>query len=553
MAITIRSDIDVVEDDDRDYGKIVGRNRVKAKVNYNKRTQVFDATHDGAGNRLPYMYRSFISFTYGGRYIEDFGLIAITENNSLNRNLSANFEDIVTSPAVSDGQFYWGTHYQNNQLSLTLFTDYISQKDLDDFKSWFRPGVERELILAENPFRGIMARVGTVSTMEMLPDEEKVEFMVAGNAHRTSITSYKGSIHITFTMDDPFWYSLANVLDYQQNGNTGANVWKSANGDNETILYNSMDKYSSDSFDALKVIYEDRIPILAMFDHADTDSNVSRGDGNIKADTTAENPLAQVGGENQTAEYNAQRAHIAGYTNGQNWYGYVGLYFNTNAHGFPRIQSGISNRRYLYYAGTAPCYPTIEFTIQGTTFSGLSGYISCIGNEYSSPSQPYSEIIIEGEEKHILKLTTPSIWTGYNQAYYILSRGLSGVELDEALRDGVHHKIARDIAFRNKSAGSFSSAFGSWASATSWEITINCKTGTTKLKYCDTRSGSVWIEENAGDMIRSNYLKITERNIFTDEGWIGYWDTNKKYSQIVYHTLNVPIDNVRLEYRYMYL
>ena len=36
-------------------------------------TQVYDATHRGDGKRLPYMNRSFISFSFGGKYIEDFG------------------------------------------------------------------------------------------------------------------------------------------------------------------------------------------------------------------------------------------------------------------------------------------------------------------------------------------------------------------------------------------------------------------------------------------------------------------------------------------------
>jgi len=31
------------------------------------------------------MWRSFISFTYGGKHIEDFNLIATTSGNSLNR------------------------------------------------------------------------------------------------------------------------------------------------------------------------------------------------------------------------------------------------------------------------------------------------------------------------------------------------------------------------------------------------------------------------------------------------------------------------------------
>jgi len=41
------------------------------------------ATHNGAGDRLPLMNRSFISFSYGGKPIEDFGLIAITDGDAI--------------------------------------------------------------------------------------------------------------------------------------------------------------------------------------------------------------------------------------------------------------------------------------------------------------------------------------------------------------------------------------------------------------------------------------------------------------------------------------
>jgi len=74
------------------------------------------------------MQRSFISFTFGGKNIEDFGLIAITENNSMDRALYADFNDLVSTSDVLDGSFYWNTHYRNNTLDLILCTDEITEK-----------------------------------------------------------------------------------------------------------------------------------------------------------------------------------------------------------------------------------------------------------------------------------------------------------------------------------------------------------------------------------------------------------------------------------------
>jgi len=46
--------------------------------------QVYMATHKGE-QKLPFMNRSFMSFSFGGKDIEDFNLIATIENNRLDR------------------------------------------------------------------------------------------------------------------------------------------------------------------------------------------------------------------------------------------------------------------------------------------------------------------------------------------------------------------------------------------------------------------------------------------------------------------------------------
>ena len=90
-----------------------------------KRSQVWYATHDGKGRPLPFMNRSFISFTYGGKKIEDFDLIATIDGDRLNRKAYAVFDDIVTTYDNLDGQHYWATHYKANEMDFTLSTDGI--------------------------------------------------------------------------------------------------------------------------------------------------------------------------------------------------------------------------------------------------------------------------------------------------------------------------------------------------------------------------------------------------------------------------------------------
>jgi len=66
-------------------------------------TQVYLATHDGADKRLPHRERSFISFTYGGKHIEDFNLIATLKGDRMERGLYGEFADNVSTYDVING------------------------------------------------------------------------------------------------------------------------------------------------------------------------------------------------------------------------------------------------------------------------------------------------------------------------------------------------------------------------------------------------------------------------------------------------------------------
>lgn len=236
-------------------------------------TQVYKATHDGI-ERLSYMNRSFISFSYGSKknssgtevpvFIEDFNLIATTSGDRMQRDAYASFEDLTSTYDTIPGQFYWGTYFHTNSLNFTLVSDGITQRELDDFKKWFRAGSIRELILAEHPNRAILARIANPPRLNLLPFEEKVKvpFIVGGNVegeeateitYETSTTLYRGEIELEFVMDEPFWYAKQNILGHQ-NTTQGyyEEQWIDANGKLTSI---------KESEDALKIIYEDHIPL----------------------------------------------------------------------------------------------------------------------------------------------------------------------------------------------------------------------------------------------------------------------------------------------------
>ena len=59
--------------------------------------------------------------------------------------------------------------------------------------------------------------------------------------------------------------------------------------------------------------------------------------------------------------------------------------------------------------------------------------------------------------------------------------------------------------------------------------------------------------EDAGDMIRSNYLIIEDRNYPSPDGYIECWaEKHPEYSHRIYHDVENGLTNVLLKYKFMY-
>lgn len=177
--------------------------------------QVQSATKNGQGDSLSILNRQFISFSYGGRNIEDFDLLVVFSNDRLDKEIYAPFNDTTTEQAELDGQMFWRSSFKAGQLSFTLATDGMTSTQLEDFKYWFQPGIERELILSENHNRGILARIASTPQMSLLPFEKEVVVQIGEQKYPTKTSLYKGEIKIDFVMDDPYWYSIESL--YSEN------------------------------------------------------------------------------------------------------------------------------------------------------------------------------------------------------------------------------------------------------------------------------------------------------------------------------------------------
>lgn len=478
--------------------------------NAQKYTQVYQATHDGAGTRLPYMGRSFISFTFGGKAIEDFGLIVVNSGDRMERAAYAPFADLTSTYDTLNGQLYWGTHFEAKQLELDLATDGVTERQLDDFREWFSPGKERELILSEHPNRAILARIAEPPNFSLLPFEEKITFL----GKETSTTMYRGEVHINFIMDEPFWYGKLNYMPTYIDKTTLEGK-KSPSEVGNNIINALEDK------DMLKVMLEDNIPhqsVLSMDMFLGGDTLVTK---------EARVGLALVG-----------QAYLGIITEESD-----GLEINNNP-------------LYLFYSGTAPSYPIIKFTLP---LEFENNYIKTPANKIQNPNlqnDNYSYISIDDKKFYF---TTPSILIAYNTAIQIfssVSSDMQEVTLLETIKENVHEYYARAWAVKcvndNKNSLNSSNLISSMRTFFETEnakvtFIINSKTGEAIGRFTvNTGSEYKEIEQNVGDMIRSDYLIIEGRNYLNSDG--GITEDNCKVI-----TSNEHLENVLIFYQNMYL
>lgn len=583
----------------RDYGAI-GDNFPSNTFNTTYRGQVFQATHTGDGlHRLPFMYRSFISFSFGGRNIEDFDLIATFGNDRLNRAGSAEFEDRVSTYDILNGQQYWNTHYQANSLEFQLSTDGIDQKKLEDFLYWFRAGDTKELILAEHPNRAILARLAEAPQLNLLPFEQEVEIKISGDSYTTKTTLYKGDIQIKFIMDSPHWYAKDNILGIKD-GDRYIDYWLDANGYQISIF---------SSQDALKILYEDGIPLGTMIQKDMLLGNgafaVVEGHINQKIwslnidkdnDENWENGVpigegARIDGI-VTQEMKDEDGDIKSAIG--TYFGKIsGAIINSSGDGIvslpPHDESNPNTCGYFYYSGTAPAPTVIRFTMTPTIDS--DGYITSPRNKKTDPQ--YDTITIESINKQELQLTTPNIYTSFNKVIEIFDTYFDGhnswEDIRAIIREEVRHAPTREWAIKVIDNAQGNSANNVVASATistlktnmayflktsGGEIqpatfSFNSESGEAigQFKYRTVSNSassdfsayqastiSITKEEDVGDMLRSNYIILRDRNMPTEDGFVTDWTSeNKEYSHRIYHNMSGSISNVSILYKNMYL
>lgn len=495
-----------------------------------KTTQVYKATHEGT-DYLSLRDRSFISFSYGGRNIEDFNIIVVFSGDRLQRAAYAQFEDVTTQYEVIDGQFYWGTHFLNNAIDFGLATDGMTEAELEDFKQWFKPGQIKELILAEHPNRAIWARVATSPVYSVMPFEEKVTKKINGIEYSTSSTIYRGEISLSFVMDEPYWFAKNNIIKtyYLDKNNKFNSMTDRADGAMETL---------SDK-DFIKVIFEDNIP------HASIKSNgIIFGDEGQTGVTVSENE----------SQY---------------------FYYPGTATGKPRLTFTVKphfNKSYITYPLNTYS-PKILTNIKGiNTYNTLS--LGGATLKFTLPSMllGYNQAINiisntkPGEAAEDIRVALRDNVYDYNArgwAVYVLAAMIKnnwGIVSHITLGEDFTTKFIKYMSLFITEDGTEETAFPI-------TVTIDSKTGEAvgyftlrvpdvegalPIEELDFSSQStVILEKNVEDMVRSKYLVIEDHHRINDDGKITINDCSPITTD--YPQEYGGLTDVKIVYKYEYL
>ena len=167
----------------------------------------------------------FIDFSFDGKKITDFGLVAVVDGDRLQFDGSPSFTDETTAVNGVVGQYYWGTNIGTKTKTYTLATDGMTEQQIQAFQYHFRPGRYGKFIDDTFAFRYSYCRVSSVTNFKMVPFKKEIEYKVDGKKIKSFINEYKGEITISFTWDYPYSFSEANYID-KQSLLTGVNATK---------------------------------------------------------------------------------------------------------------------------------------------------------------------------------------------------------------------------------------------------------------------------------------------------------------------------------------
>lgn len=171
--------------------------------------QTDSLTHTPGGALRAPWEKEFIDFSFDGKYISEFGMVAVFDGDRHSFAAQPEFDNETTSVNGAAGQLYWGSNIKSKKMTFKVATDGMTEAQVNAFKNHFQPGRYGKFIEDKLAHRYGYCRITQVINFSVLPFRKNINFL----GFPLQVNEYKGDATIVFEFDNPYMYSTMNYVE----------------------------------------------------------------------------------------------------------------------------------------------------------------------------------------------------------------------------------------------------------------------------------------------------------------------------------------------------
>lgn len=171
--------------------------------------QTQSLTHTTSGELRAPWEKEFIDFQFDGKYISEFGMVAVFDGDRHSFSAQPDFDNETTTVNGAAGQLYWGSNIKSKKMTFKVATDGMTERQVNAFKNHFQPSRYGKFIEDKLAHRYGYCRVTQVINFSVVPFRKNITFL----GFPLSVNEYKGDATIVFEFDDPYTYSTMNYVE----------------------------------------------------------------------------------------------------------------------------------------------------------------------------------------------------------------------------------------------------------------------------------------------------------------------------------------------------
>ena len=105
------------------------------------------------------MKGDFIGFSFDGVHSDDLNIVRVADGDGYTENLQPNLEDLTAHVNGMDGDYYFGSDYQNKEISIPIAFDSVTESQLRQLRGLFGRQKIGVLIFDEVPYKKYLAKI----------------------------------------------------------------------------------------------------------------------------------------------------------------------------------------------------------------------------------------------------------------------------------------------------------------------------------------------------------------------------------------------------------